>query len=34
MSEQVYRGSGLAMPLFVAITMGAIGLFIFFQFGG
>jgi cell division protein FtsL len=34
MSEQVYRNSGLAMPLLVAIIMGAIGVFIFFHFGG
>ena len=33
MSEQIYRGDGLAMPLLVTIIMGAIGVFIFFQFG-
>ena len=34
MSEQIYRGHGLALPLLVTIIMGAVGTYIFFQFGG
>jgi hypothetical protein len=34
MSEQVYRGGGLAMPLLVVIVMAAVGAYVFFQFGG
>ncbi len=34
MSEQIYRGDGLAMPLLVTIIMAAVGAYLYFQFGG